>query len=240
VESMLRLVGQRAMRQVTQVGTIRQLAGAAAKEEVVDWDEMAKLVTTAAGKRELSQLRSTIQDLIQKATVPKSEPIDWEKFKKETGMPELVSAYEKAFKGMVFPKYPGTEIADCMAELKALEQSIDKDIEASKPELVRIEKELAKLEQMDEAIEDMKLDEFVAAYGNTTEGESTCSALCLPSLLSPSLFLPQTTMLPTKSQTKLHVPMVTVGNLRTTSKCKAKPLKRSSRRSRPTCKHSTW
>jgi hypothetical protein len=56
--------------QVTQVGTIRQLAGAAAKEEVVDWDEMAKLVTTAAGKRELSQLRSTIQDLIQKATVP--------------------------------------------------------------------------------------------------------------------------------------------------------------------------
>jgi hypothetical protein len=50
---------------------------------------------------------------------------------------------------MVFPKYPGTEIADCMAELKALEQSIDKDIEASKPELVRIEKELAKLEQMD-------------------------------------------------------------------------------------------
>jgi len=171
VESMLRLVGQRAMRQVTQVGTIRQLAGAAAKEEVVDWDEMAKLVTTAAGKRELSQLRSTIQDLIQKATVPKSEPIDWEKFKKETGMPELVSAYEKAFKGMVFPKYPGTEIADCMAELKALEQSIDKDIEASKPELVRIEKELAKLEQMDEAIEDMKLDEFVAAYGNTTEWE---------------------------------------------------------------------
>lgn len=168
---MLRLVGQRAMRQVTQVGTIRQLAGAAAKEEVVDWDEMAKLVTTAAGKRELSQLRSTIQDLIQKATVPKSEPIDWEKFKKETGMPELVSAYEKAFKGMVFPKYPGTEIADCMAELKALEQSIDKDIEASKPELVRIEKELAKLEQMDEAIEDMKLDEFVAAYGNTTEWE---------------------------------------------------------------------
>jgi hypothetical protein len=29
----------------------------------------------------------------------KTEPIDWEKFKKETGMPELVSAYEKAFKG---------------------------------------------------------------------------------------------------------------------------------------------
>jgi hypothetical protein len=168
---MLRLVGQRAMRQVTQVGTIRQLAGAAAKEEVVDWDEMAKLVTTPAGKRELMNLRSTIQDLIQKATVPKTEPIDWEKFKKETGMPELVSAYEKAFKGMQFPKYPGTEIADCMAQLKALEQSIDKDIEASKPELARIEKELAKLEQMDEAIEDMKLDEFVAAYGNMTEWE---------------------------------------------------------------------
>jgi hypothetical protein len=50
---------------------------------------------------------------------------------------------------MQFPKYPGTEIADCMAQLKALEQSIDKDIEASKPELARIEKELAKLEQMD-------------------------------------------------------------------------------------------
>lgn len=51
--------------------------------------------------------------------------------------------------GMQFPKYPGTEIADCMAQLKALEQSIDKDIEASKPELARIETELAKLEQMD-------------------------------------------------------------------------------------------
>jgi hypothetical protein len=52
------------------VGTIRQLAGAAAKEEIVDWDEMAKLVTTPAGKRELMNLRSTIQDLMQKATVP--------------------------------------------------------------------------------------------------------------------------------------------------------------------------
>lgn len=59
-----------AVLQVTQVGTIRQLAGAAATEEVVDWDEMAKLVTTPAGKRELMNLRATIQDLVQKATVP--------------------------------------------------------------------------------------------------------------------------------------------------------------------------
>eukprot|EP00238_Polyblepharides_amylifera_P006287 CAMPEP_0196579054 /NCGR_PEP_ID=MMETSP1081-20130531/16884_1 /TAXON_ID=36882 /ORGANISM="Pyramimonas amylifera, Strain CCMP720" /LENGTH=180 /DNA_ID=CAMNT_0041898497 /DNA_START=104 /DNA_END=643 /DNA_ORIENTATION=+ len=161
---MLRLAGLKCARQVLAPVTefaARGMSSAVVSGDKIDWDAVTSSIDSAAGKRELSNLRTIYLDIMSNMKPKGSVVIDWEDHKKASGQPELVAKYEEAFKKLQVPKYQGDDAAKVSAHFAELEKEATIASAASEKRIIELEAELAQAQNAMSKLETITIDEIL-------------------------------------------------------------------------------
>jgi len=132
--------------------------------KTIDWDGMSKLLISDNARREFFNLRRAYEEVKRTLDTKFSQepqPIDWEYYRKGIGS-RLVDMYKEAYEGVKIPKYVDKVTPEYKPKFEALEakEAEQKSLQESE----RLEKEIAKIQELKKKITTMTADEYFAQY----------------------------------------------------------------------------
>jgi len=134
--------------------------------KMIDWDGMSKLLITDNAYREFFNLRRAYEEVNRTLDTKFSQepqPIDWEYYRKGIGS-RLVDMYKEAYEGVKIPKYVDKVTPEYKPKFEALLKEAKEAEQKSLQESERLEKEIAKIQELKKKITTMTADEYFAQY----------------------------------------------------------------------------
>lgn len=145
-------------------GSGKKIVEKAAK--TIDWDGMSKLLISDSARREFFNLRRAYEEVKRTLDTKFSQepqPIDWEYYRKGIGS-RLVDMYKEAYEGVQIPKYVDKVTPEYKPKFDALLKEAKEAEQKSLQESERLEKEIAKIQELKKKITTMTADEYFAEY----------------------------------------------------------------------------
>lgn len=145
-------------------GSGKKLVEKAAK--TIDWDGMSKLLISDSARKEFFNLRRTYEEVKRTLDTKFSQepqPIDWEFYRKGIGS-RLVDMYKEAYDGIKIPKFVDKVTPEYKPKFDALLKEAKEAEQKSLQESERLEKEIAKIQELKKKITTMTADEYFAEY----------------------------------------------------------------------------
>lgn len=134
--------------------------------KTIDWDGMSKLLISDNARREFFNLRRAYEEVKRTLDTKFSQepqPIDWEYYRKGIGS-RLVDMYKEAYEGVKIPKYVDKVTPEYKPKFEALLKEAKEAEQRSLQESERLEKEIAKIQELKKKITTMTADEYFAQY----------------------------------------------------------------------------
>lgn len=134
--------------------------------KTIDWDGMSKLLISDNARREFFNLRRAYEEVNRTLDTKFSQepqPIDWEYYRKGIGS-RLVDMYKEAYEGVKIPKYVDKVTPEYKPKFEALLKEAKEAEQKSLQESERLEKEIAKIQELKKKITTMTADEYFAQY----------------------------------------------------------------------------
>jgi len=134
--------------------------------KTIDWDGMSKLLISDNARREFFNLRRAYEEVKRTLDTKFSQepqPIDWEYYRKGIGS-RLVDMYKEAYEGVKIPKYVDKVTPEYKPKFEALLKEAKEAEQKSLQESERLEKEIAKIQELKKKITTMTADEYFAQY----------------------------------------------------------------------------
>lgn len=134
--------------------------------KTIDWDGMSKLLISDSARREFFNLRRAYEEVKRTLDTKFSQepqPIDWEYYRKGIGS-RLVDMYKEAYEGVQIPKYVDKVTPEYKPKFDALLKEAKEAEQKSLQESERLEKEIAKIQELKKKITTMTADEYFAEY----------------------------------------------------------------------------
>jgi len=134
--------------------------------QAIDWDGMSKLLISDSARKEFFNLRRAYEEVKRTLDTKFSQepqPIDWEYYRKGIGS-RLVDMYKEAYEGVQIPKYVDKVTPEYKPKFDALLKEAKEAEQNSLQESERLEKEIAKIQELKKKITTMTADEYFAEY----------------------------------------------------------------------------
>lgn len=145
-------------------GSGKKLVEKAAK--TIDWDGMSKLLISDSARKEFFNLRRAYEEVKRTLDTKFSQepqPIDWEFYRKGIGS-RLVDMYKEAHDSIKIPKFVDKVTPEYKPKFDALLKEAKEAEQKSLQESERLEKEIAKIQELKKKITTMTADEYFAEY----------------------------------------------------------------------------
>ncbi|CAN4119923.1 unnamed protein product [Withania somnifera] len=144
-------------------GTVKKIADVTFKAgKTIDWEGMARLLVTDEARKEFSNLRRAFDDVnsqLQTKFSQEPEPINWEYYRKGIGS-RLVDMYKEAYESIEIPKFEDTVTPQYKPKFDALLVELEEAEKQSLKESVRLEKEVAEVQELKKRLSTMTADEY--------------------------------------------------------------------------------
>lgn len=127
---------------------------------------MSKLLISDNARREFFNLRRAYEEVKRTLDTKFSQepqPIDWEYYRKGVGS-RLVDMYKEAYEGVQIPKFVDKVTPEYKPKFDALLKEAKEAEQRSLQESERLEKEIAKIQELKKKITTMTADEYFAQY----------------------------------------------------------------------------
>lgn len=134
--------------------------------KTIDWEGMSKLLISDNARREFFNLRRAYEEVKRTLDTKFSQepqPIDWEYYRKGVGS-RLVDMYKEAYEGVQIPKFVDKVTPEYKPKFDALLKEAKEAEQRSLQESERLEKEIAKIQELKKKITTMTADEYFAQY----------------------------------------------------------------------------
>jgi len=134
--------------------------------KTIDWEGMSKLLISDNARREFFSLRRAYEEVKRTLDTKFSQepqPIDWEYYRKGVGS-RLVDMYKEAYEGVQIPKFVDKVTPEYKPKFDALLKEAKEAEQRSLQESERLEKEIAKIQELKKKITTMTADEYFARY----------------------------------------------------------------------------
>jgi len=134
--------------------------------QAIDWDGMSKLLISDSARKEFFNLRRAYEEVKRTLDTKFSQepqPIDWEYYRKGIGS-RVVDMYKEAYEGVQIPKYVDKVTPEYKPKFDALLKEAKEAEQNSLQESERLEKEIAKIQELKKKITTMTADEYFAEY----------------------------------------------------------------------------
>lgn len=134
--------------------------------KTIDWEGMSKLLISDNARREFFSLRRAYEEVKRTLDTKFSQepqPIDWEYYRKGVGS-RLVDMYKEAYEGVQIPKFVDKVTPEYKPKFDALLKEAKEAEQRSLQESERLEKEIAKIQELKKKITTMTADEYFAQY----------------------------------------------------------------------------
>ncbi|KAJ7570674.1 hypothetical protein O6H91_01G130900 [Diphasiastrum complanatum] len=145
------------------------MSGKAVAQKVarsIDWEFLGKVVVSDEGRKELSILRRTFEDVnnILETKFNVNPPtIKWDFYKEKLG-PSIVNIFQKSYESVQIPEYEDTYTPEYKKKYEEWLVKATQMEEESKREVERLKKDLAELRQKKEALRTLTVDEYLADH----------------------------------------------------------------------------
>jgi len=134
--------------------------------KTIDWEGMSKLLISDNARKEFFNLRRAYEEVKRTLDTKFSQepqPIDWEYYRKGVGS-RLVDMYKEAYEGVQIPKFVDKVTPEYKPKFDALLKEAKEAEQRSLQESERLEKEIAKIQELKKKITTMTADEYFAQY----------------------------------------------------------------------------
>eukprot|EP00897_Mesotaenium_endlicherianum_P008372 jgi/Mesen1/7563/ME000392S06824 len=141
------------------------MSGKAVAEKItkaIDWEALAKVIISDEGKREMSALRRTFDDVsntLETKMNQKPASINWSHYREKLN-PKVVDIFKKSYESLKIPEYVDNYTPSFQKEHADLVAKAAEAEEFSKKELGRLKQELAKVQSQKEALATETVDDY--------------------------------------------------------------------------------